>query len=454
MMARGALFSALIALFLLNACAVAKSASGSRVLVLLDKLDDRADYSAFFSSLSERGFDVYFKEASDVSAKLVDFGERLYDHAILFSQKSSGVLSATKLVEFVKLEGNVLAAVGRNPPDNVRDFAYEFNVGVDETDTAVIDHFNFNSTEGAQSSHTTILANAFAPSAAVYSQSTLSGGAVLYDGVALKFGKNPLLLKLLVGSATTYTWGARESSDVTEQPYVSGSELILAGAAQTRSNARVTFVGSQKLFSDRHICNDTSLNQTTSRFKLHVLENIIVVDSKSGNAAFAADISKWTFQERGVLKISAVQHHKEDESFQRDSYRVKDHIVYQLDISEYRDGKWRPFVAPDVQVEAVMIDPYIRATLQPSSSAKPSSATATTYVTKFQLPDQYGVFTFKVDYRRPGYSWIFTKETLPVQQFRHNDYERFLVVASPYYAAALSTATASFLFMIAVMYSS
>lgn len=60
------------------------------------------------------------------------------------------------------------------------------------------------------------------------------------------------------------------------------------------------------------------------------------------------------------------------------------------------------------------------------------------YTAHIKVPDVYGVFKFVVDYQRPGFSHISLSEQLPVRPFRHDEYERFLVAAYPYYASAAS----------------
>jgi oligosaccharyltransferase complex subunit beta len=68
-------------------------------------------------------------------------------------------------------------------------------------------------------------------------------------------------------------------------------------------------------------------------------------------------------------------------------------------------------------MEFVMLDPYYRVSLKP---------TPTKYELEFTLPDKYGVFQFKVDYRRPGYSFIHVAEKVTIRPYRHDEYERYL----------------------------
>lgn len=68
-------------------------------------------------------------------------------------------------------------------------------------------------------------------------------------------------------------------------------------------------------------------------------------------------------------------------------YTIKDDVIYTIDIEEFKDGKWVPFHANDVQLEFVRIDPFVRMTMVPKNGK---------FVAKFTIPDVYGVYQFKV----------------------------------------------------------
>eukprot|EP00639_Heterosigma_akashiwo_P029114 CAMPEP_0194688364 /NCGR_PEP_ID=MMETSP0295-20121207/16880_1 /TAXON_ID=39354 /ORGANISM="Heterosigma akashiwo, Strain CCMP2393" /LENGTH=131 /DNA_ID=CAMNT_0039577017 /DNA_START=3 /DNA_END=399 /DNA_ORIENTATION=+ len=65
------------------------------------------------------------------------------------------------------------------------------------------------------------------------------------------------------------------------------------------------------------------------------------------------------------------------------------------------------------------------------------------YSTTLKTPDVYGVFKFHVLYRRPGLSVINFDTQVSVRPFKHDEYERFIPAAFPYYAGAFSTMAAS-----------
>lgn len=114
---------------------------------------------------------------------------------------------------------------------------------------------------------------------------------------------------------------------------------------------------------------------------------------------------------------------------------------------------WRPPSPPclatlrradDVQLSFVMLDPYYRVPLKHDAKGH--------FSLQFQVPDVYGVFKYVVDYKHRGYSYIALQQVVPVRPFKHDEYDRFLLAAYPYYAGAASTMAAFLLVGLAVLY--
>ncbi|KAF9344036.1 hypothetical protein BGX34_006056, partial [Mortierella sp. NVP85] len=158
--------------------------------------------------------------------------------------------------------------------------------------------------------------------------------------------------------------------------------------------------------------------------------------SPSGNRKFIEELTKWTFQEKSVLEVTAVDHHKPGDTTSPEHYRIKDNMTYSISISEYHDDDWFAFSADDVQLELIMLDPYIRRTLDQVEVQE--GIITGTFNTTLQLPDHYGVFKFTVNYKRPGYSYIESVTTVGIHPFRHDQYPRFISQAQPYYTSAAS----------------
>ena len=82
-----------------------------------------------------------------------------------------------------------------------------------------------------------------------------------------------------------------------------------------------------------------------------------------------------------------------------------------------------------------------------------SCAVQGTFSAHFKAPDVYGVFKFVIEHKCLGYSSIEQSVQIPVRPFRHDEFERFLSPAYPYYAGAFSVMAAFFLLGLTFLYS-
>lgn len=80
-------------------------------------------------------------------------------------------------------------------------------------------------------------------------------------------------------------------------------------------------------------------------------------------------------------------------------------------------------------MEFVRIDPFVRQTMK-SKGGK--------FVAEFKIPDVYGVYQFKVDYDKVGFTRVSSTTQFSVRPLRHDQYERFILSAYPYYISAFS----------------
>lgn len=92
-----------------------------------------------------------------------------------------------------------------------------------------------------------------------------------------------------------------------------------------------------------------------------------------------------------------------------------------------------------------MLDPYVRLPLKPDGKG--------TFALQFKVPDVYGVFKYVIDYKHIGYSYIDLQHTVPVRPYKHDEFERFILSAYPYYASVFSTMLAFFLLGLVFLYS-
>lgn len=120
---------------------------------------------------------------------------------------------------------------------------------------------------------------------------------------------------------------------------------------------------------------------------------------KSGNEDLSKTLSRWVFKEQGVLRLSNVSHHKAGEKNAPSSYTITEDVVFSVVIEELEDGVWKGYPGEDVQLEFVRIDPFVRIFLKKVDSKGKFQA-------KFKIPDVYGVYQFKVEYNRKGYTFL------------------------------------------------
>ncbi|ORX58800.1 Dolichyl-diphosphooligosaccharide-protein glycosyltransferase 48kDa subunit [Hesseltinella vesiculosa] len=393
-----AIFLSFVVLTTLVSSLYALSATGSRVLVLLDDLKDQPRYSRFWQSLQERQFQLDFKQANDPELILDYFGKPKYEQVIHFAPKTEEIaVKNPLLIKYVSDVANLLVAVDAQAGNAVRDLASEFDIEFDPKGTHVLDK------KAGTHDNTIVTSQVIAP-ASIISQAS----KVLYNGIGLLTGDVPLVTRILSSEADCVSAASFSGSDAT-------SKVDLIAAMQTRSSTRATFVGSLDFFSDAFWSGDVKGLNT------------------EGNKNFITELTKWTFAEKSVLKVVDHRHHPKDSTEPLPWYRIKDDIVYTLEVTEFKDGQWVPFHADDIQLEVIMLDPYIRTTLKDVTPA--SQDHFGRFAANVKLPDVYGVFTFKVNYKRPGWTYLLAEDVVAIRPFRHNEYPRFLSAAYPYYAS-------------------
>ncbi|KAJ2502281.1 oligosaccharyl transferase glycoprotein complex, beta subunit [Coemansia sp. RSA 1972] len=387
--------------------ASARSASGRRVLVVVPTPGAASDYSDFLDSLKARGFELAVRGAANASVALHGGdGARMYDHAVLLAPaaKRLGSLTAQSLVRFVDDGGNLLVTASSDASPMVRTLATQFGVTLEKRGSRMVDHVGASASGDAG----TVVSARYARVPAILSQKLLGSDAppVHFEGVGLRAADIPLLVPVLSAPRTAYSAPADDNA-------VPGAALDLASVFQTRSNARVAVSGSTALFSDR-----------------------LMRASGAGNRQFAKDILQWLLQEKSVLRASSLRHSLVTGE-RPDHYRVGSDVVFELDLAEFSNNAWHTYTADDVQLELTMLDPYVRVTLNHTQAG---GADLTTYRGDVRLPDRYGTFTFRINYKRPGLSNIDVRDVVGIRPPRHDEYPRFLSAAYPYYTSSLALA--------------
>lgn len=385
-----------------------------------------------YSSI-DREFKLTFKLADDPNLQLAKYGEYLYQNLIIFApsvESFGGSLSVEEITQFIDNGGNVLVTGSSTSGEAIRDLATEVGFELDEENAAVIDHLNFDQLLD-QGDHTTIVAS---PQNLIDSELIVGKKNIkplLYRGTGIIADReNELVLPLLTADSTAYSYVP--DSPIKEYPHAVGKGTVLLAATQARNNARVVFSGSLFFFSDEAIMSQV---KKVGERETH---------EKSGNLDVITAVSKWCFKEVGQIRVKSVNHHKEGEKEAPASYTITEPVVYTIEVEQLIDGKWKPFVANDVQLEFVRIDPFVRLTLKSIGGGK--------YQAKFKIPDVYGVYQFKVDYDRVGLTRLYSTTQVSVRPLQHTQYERFIPSAYPYYASAFSMMFGVFIFSFVFLY--
>ncbi|KAI1303768.1 hypothetical protein EDD11_005307 [Mortierella claussenii] len=413
----------------------ATSLTGNRALVILDSLDDAAHYMDLWNDLQDRQYNVTLQTVGD-SIILSKDDRRQYDHLLLLAPKMKDYpkgMSAKAVVGFIAEGGNLLVAGSPELGSTVRELSREFDVEFDNRFTTVLDHFNYDEDLG-KDKHDALVINPATHMSSVKEIVPLNkvDGPILFRGIAHSVSpSNSLLVPVLWAPLEAYSWESVNLNEAADQdPTLSGKEISLVSVMQARNNARIAFMGSTEMLSDLFFA---------SSVQKHGEEKV-----PSGNRKFVEELTKWTFQEKSALEVVSVEHHKVGEEEAPAHYRIKDNMTFTIWITEYHDGEWHPFSADDIQLELIMLDPYIRKTLDQIPLDEQS--TTGTFTTTLQLPDQYGVFKFTVNYKRPGLGYIEDVTTVGIHPFRHDQYPRFISQAKPYYTSAASMGVGLLLF--------
>ncbi|KAH3758465.1 dolichyl-di-phosphooligosaccharide-protein glycotransferase [Pelomyxa schiedti] len=398
-----------------------------RVLVIAPSEVEAQSYSGFLNMVQEAGYDIRVSKADD-AAPLTLYGWDEFDNLILLDSQSELTAKVTpdSILSFIDAGHNViLAASSQGWSDAFSTIAAECGVKLSENPhDLVFDHVHSLPLPASLQLDTHTLIEAKVTALLPPMQKAIPN--IAYRGTCIdlegKTTTSPLHTRVASSLATAYCADAHHSRAPIATANIAPQLMV---ALQARNNARVIISGSAELFSDAF-------------FAMNVTGEDGLISQPAGNKELSSMLIDWTFQHTGVLRMNNVQIKKiggvKDEELpaNEDSdpmFTIKDVIEYSVDIQEWDNiqQQWVPTDRDDVQLEVTMLNPYIRLTLKPDHG---------THKAQFTLPDVYGLFTLKIDYRRPGYSWMEANDHISVRPFRHNQYERFISSANPFYFAS------------------
>ncbi|KAF8898247.1 oligosaccharyl transferase beta subunit [Gymnopilus junonius] len=405
----------------------AKSSTGNSVLVVVEpKRQD--DFSIFYDGLRDQGYELTFRAPKDESPPVIEYDEAKFAHVVILASETKNFakdITPQSLISLLDLETNLILGLSTKQTP-LASLAPEFSLILPPPGTPLISYFpkreespSLIPITPSKYDATEILNKDLPP--------------VWFSGVPHAFGNNPLLVPILHAPAESFASEVDGGSadalvDAAEkggEGLWAGSQLGIVTGFQALNGARVTWLGGVDLLTDELAQREVSNGV------------------KSGNAQFARNVAAWTFKESLVLRIDKIEHHLVNATGPNEVYTTNDQLVYSIYISKYDPQKatWEPYSGiKDLQLEFTMLDPHIRSSLPPVPGAPGK------YSTTFRAPDRHGVFKFVVDWKRKGWTYLHSSTTVPVVPPRHDGYPRFLSAAWPYYAGAISTSMAFFLF--------
>lgn len=385
-----------------------------QTLIIVDKTNSiptfKQSHSNLVKQIQDLGHNVDIKSADDSSLKLAKYGEFLYDNILLLCPQVDvfrSSVGAKDIIEFIDSGRNILLAGSNAPGSIANELANE--VG-----------FEFKETSAKREYANTKLNDIYhiIGDKSKYPSTTFS-----FSGAQMKMLRNELSLEILSNNAPV--------DDIRPSSTSKFNTNVLIGVVQARNNARVVVSGSADFFTDK-------------AFEA----------SKSANSYLSNELLRWLLKEKSLLRYSQVSHKKlnidpapsTDIAMQThfEGYTIMDDLEYSIKVEIFDSGVWVPYTGDDVQFEFVRIDPFVRQTMQRRSDG--------TYVANFKVPDVYGVYKMEVDYKKEGLTYLFSSTQVSVRPLRHNEYERFIYSAYPYYLSAFLMMAYLYVFSFVYLY--
>lgn len=371
------------------------------MLVVVDDSNPDVSVEAISGPLVSRGFEVSTAGIKD-HPTLMKYGERIYDNLVVVPGRVKALGSTLRqvdLLEFLSAGGNIVAlTTPKFSPLALRDLSSSFGIEVSGRGVEFVDAFNSE----VSFPHPNI----------VSSVSNQRGSSPFSGSAVAKLGSNEYLLGLVQSPYTSYSWNSgKVNVDDAKQSatdvFTTGGEAFLAAGLQSLSGSRFVWVGSPFLLTD---------------------------------AEFGKQITSWAFGETGKLRLNGVTHQSdlpEEHGASHLHYMVEEPLKYCANIQEWNSeaGQWDTYdKIEDIQVEFKMIDPYYRLNLDRNGCVT------------FNATDQYGMFTFNLDYKSPGYTFLEDKQVITIRHRANDEWDRSWSITNSWvYLAGVSTTVFGFL---------
>lgn len=419
-----------------------------------------------------RGFDVSVESPRTESVSLFRHGERTYDHLILLPPKSKALgpkFTPEIILDFIEKNGNVVVGLSgaTSTPLQWSTLLSQFDIHLPQHRTSVtIDHFNYDA-ESAPERHDVL--TVLRPQPLRDDTKNYFGG----DGVLAVprpvghylGNSSPLIAPILTAPESAYTFDFKDASKGVEDVFAPGTQTALVTALQARNQARVTVLGSAEMLQNEWFESKVRPVGTDSPIS-------------TVNREFAQQLTMWTFQEVGVVRVDALNHWQVDDYTRPtrlssvDSkmvnppiYRVKSDVAFEIELSEWVVDHWEPFVLPEkdeLQLEFTMLSPFHRLNLvrndnvdtKNEGAAAAAAPSTSVFTTAFRTPDQHGIFHFGVNYKRPFLTYVHEKRQVTVRHVAHDEWPRSWTISGawPWIAGLWSTVVGFLVFSAVWLY--
>ena len=186
-----------------------------------------------------------------------------------------------------------------------------------ERTSTVVDHFNYDTVSAAEK-HDVLVLDApenVRPGMASYFE--MPGSVLSMPHTAGHIlGGGELLTPIVRAPATAYSYNPKEQGETVDpdELFAAGKQLMLVSAVQSRNSARLTVLGSAEMLQDKWL--ETKVTRPGGK------------KVTPENRDFAKQLSGWTFQEIGVLRVNEIEHRLRGSNESNPSiYRIKNDAV-------------------------------------------------------------------------------------------------------------------------------
>lgn len=136
--------------------------------------------------------------------------------------------------------------------------------------------------------------------------------------------ESPLLTSVIRAPQTAYSYNPKDDVESIDDPFAVGQQLSLVSVMQARNSARFTVIGAAEMLEDKWF--DTKVKRSIGMDGVGKDAKTV----KTSNRAFAKEISGWTFNEIGIVKVGRIEHHLNEDSPRLSNANVTNPNIYRI----------------------------------------------------------------------------------------------------------------------------